>query len=436
MRILIQPMTALLLLCLAPMSKAQFIDLYIRNSGTHPLWAVTLYEHPHLTRYEWRVSGRYRLEPGQRVNITYSRYALVGFFNDRGEEIKFKPSGRTEKIPDDIGPVPVRLDQKFSYAWSSPPQDHPDYAEIEMSLGVRGLRNGEFQFDIAYNGTPGRPLLTNAQRKARARAIEQARQQAEAKTSAESKESAPTTKPDVNASMAYSLGLAALNGIGKVEKDYVAAMSHFKKAASLGHPKARFHIGEMYRQGLGVPRNMVAAVRYYTEAGDDPRAIVAIARLTYNDKMPKALDDDQSAVQRQETALRLFRTAAEMDNAEAQEWVGFMHENGQGTPVDMALAHYWYARAEGNGRAGAAYRLGMMYLEGRGVEASPSRAMHYMSTGAARGNTLAKERLGWMYETGTGVERNLTAARSWYEQAAEAGSEFSKSRLEALPKGG
>jgi TPR repeat protein len=57
-----------------------------------------------------------------------------------------------------------------------------------------------------------------------------------------------------NARAQYNLGLCYKNGEG-VEKDYVEAVKWFRKAAEQGHAGSQFMLGARYYYGEGVEKN-------------------------------------------------------------------------------------------------------------------------------------------------------------------------------------
>ena len=67
------------------------------------------------------------------------------------------------------------------------------------------------------------------------------------------------------------------------------------------------------------------------------------------------------------TALMLLRPLAEQGNANAQNALGVMFVNGEGTAQDYADARKWYQRAATQGYAKAQGNLGVMYFNGEGV---------------------------------------------------------------------
>ena len=65
----------------------------------------------------------------------------------------------------------------------------------------------------------------------------------------------------------YELGAMAYVGQG-MDEDEAVAFLHWAKAAAQGHPAAAFMLGDVYLEGLAVPRDEDAALRWFVFAGD------------------------------------------------------------------------------------------------------------------------------------------------------------------------
>jgi TPR repeat protein len=106
--------------------------------------------------------------------------------------------------------------------------------------------------------------------------------------------------------------------------DYAAALKYWRPLAELGHARAMFNLGVMYRDGRGVPQDYAEAVKW-------------------------------------------LRKAAEQGHANAQNNLGIMYYYGRDVPKDYAEAVKWYRKAAEQGDASAQFRLGVMYAKGLGV---------------------------------------------------------------------
>ena len=84
------------------------------------------------------------------------------------------------------------------------------------------------------------------------------------------------------------------------------------------------------------------------------------------------------------TALREWRPLAEQGNANAQFFLGFMYDNGQGVPQDYAKAVKWCRKAAEQGYARAQNDLGVMYNDGQGVPLDYAHAHMWFNLAASR----------------------------------------------------
>jgi len=108
-------------------------------------------------------------------------------------------------------------------------------------------------------------------------------------------------------------------------------------------------------------------------------------------------------------------------DAEAQNILGAMYENGRGVPQDYAQAAAWYRKAAEQGLADAQYNLGVLYYSGQGVPQDYAQTVALLSKAAAQGLAVAQFNLGAMYHKGQGVPRSFAKAAAWYRKAAAQG---------------
>ncbi|KGB92594.1 tetratricopeptide repeat protein [Burkholderia cepacia] len=92
-------------------------------------------------------------------------------------------------------------------------------------------------------------------------------------------------------------------------------------------------------------------------------------------------------------AFKWYRLAAEQGDANAQNNLGLMYENGQGVRKDDAEAARWYRLAAAQGAATSLFRLGVQYYAGSGVASDPIAANALLSLAAAAGETRAQQYL-------------------------------------------
>jgi TPR repeat protein len=131
-------------------------------------------------------------------------------------------------------------------------------------------------------------------------------------------------------------------------EDYATALRFWRPLAELGHFRAEFNLGGMYRKGQGLPQDYAEAAKWY-------------------------------------------RKAAEQDGAEAQYSLGQLYRKGQGLPQDYAEAAKWYRKAAEQGHRDAQFRLGVMHGNGEGVPQDIVQAHMLFSLAAAQEYEKAKE---------------------------------------------
>lgn len=77
------------------------------------------------------------------------------------------------------------------------------------------------------------------------------------------------------------------------------------------------------------------------------------------------------------TALKVWLPAAEEGDAEAQNMVGEIFEQGLGTEPNYQVAALWYERAAKQGHKGAQFNLGTLYETGKGVPKDKRAALNW-----------------------------------------------------------
>lgn len=151
---------------------------------------------------------------------------------------------------------------------------------------------------------------------------------------------------------------------GSEEAQQAYAAGHYDVArrlwtaqAEAGDSAAQLNLGTLYDLGQGVPRDPLAAYRWYR------RAAVA------------------------------GEPAAEFN-------VAAMHDGGDGVPRNTAEAAVWYGRAAAHGNRRAQYNLGQLYAAGDGVPRNPDQAEAWFRA-AAPGLPAAAEKLAALRRAGS-----------------------------------
>jgi TPR repeat protein len=89
-------------------------------------------------------------------------------------------------------------------------------------------------------------------------------------------------------------------------------------------------------------------------------------------------------------AVRLFRCAADLGNAQAQCKLGWCFEIGEGIDLDMQEAVRLYRLAEEQGHPRATFNLGLCHEKGEGVDRDLEQAVRLFRLAAQRGHADAQ----------------------------------------------
>ena len=268
--------------------------------------------------------------------------------------------------------------------------------------------------------------------------------------------------------------------------DYHRAIRIWRRLAKRGHPQAQCKLGIMYHNGDGVSQNISKATQLYRRAAEqgDPEALFCLRlRERYMPPPPKsreaAVTDRlvtqpnrvraieprlnmvespappppkvrplrisnttrrkrmaaaQAAYNERDyaTALRIWKTLAQLENAEAQNSLAILFDHGLGVTQDQTEAIKWYHRAADHGHAKAQTNLGVMYGTGDGVPRNTVQALKWTRMAAEQGTAKAQYNLGLMFVNGSGVPVDYITAYKWFSLAASQDSKDAKHGIKVL----
>ncbi|HLO78601.1 MAG TPA: SEL1-like repeat protein [Magnetospirillum sp.] len=166
----------------------------------------------------------------------------------------------------------------------------------------------------------------------------------------------------------------------------VPAQPPLAQLAAQGEPDAQFRLGEAYRDGKGVKKDMAEAVSWFAMAAGNgvKPAAVELARL---------------------------------------------YEQGAGIKRDLSQAALWWFRAGVLGDEDAKTRFLALFLNGDATDLGGDIGSGWLEALASTGRTDAILALGRAYERGLGIPADEAKARSWYQLAAVSGDAEAKYRL-------
>jgi hypothetical protein len=113
-------------------------------------------------------------------------------------------------------------------------------------------------------------------------------------------------------------------------------------------------------------------------------------------------------------ALHWAQRAAVEGHTGAMNDVGQMLETGLGGPIDEAAAARWFGEAAQRGVAGAQHSLAMMLRDGRGVEPDSAAAEDWLRRSARQGHASAASDLSAMIWSGAAAARSPDEGCFWW----------------------
>ena len=140
------------------------------------------------------------------------------------------------------------------------------------------------------------------------------------------------------------------------------------------------------------------------------------------------LSDANDAYERDDytTPFTREKKRAEQGDAQAQSNLGFLYDNGYGTPQDHKAAIKWFAKSAEQGNADAQNNLGVMYNNGEGTPQDYKAAIKWYTKAAEQGFAAAQYNLGVMYGKGEGTPQDYVMAHMLWNIAAANGYEDAK----------
>ena len=117
-------------------------------------------------------------------------------------------------------------------------------------------------------------------------------------------------------------------------------------------------------------------------------------------------------------AYRLWGPIADQGDPDAQFYLGFMKEYGQGVSRNDAEAIRWYRKAADQDHALAQFRLGDLYSNGEGSSRDEIEAAKWYRSAADQGLGGAQFSLGMIYAEGKGVPQDRVLAHMWLNLVA------------------
>ena len=223
--------------------------------------------------------------------------------------------------------------------------------------------------------------------------------------------------------------------------DVTEDIRSLRQAAEGGNRKAQRALAIIYRDGLGVTRDLEEALKWARLAADagDPEGQVILGLLHDS---AQNLDPDDWLEDNAAVAVHWYRQAAEQGDADGQYRLGIMYWVGKGVENDDGTAFGLLRRAADQGHRSAMHFLGSRLVfafdDGRERLAlfgfdSKEQALSRLRSHAEADNDWAQFVLGHVYQHGYGVPQDTVEARAWYRRARALGNSKASDRLREIP---
>ncbi|KAI4466536.1 sel-1-like protein [Holotrichia oblita] len=250
------------------------------------------------------------------------------------------------------------------------------------------------------------------------------------------------------------LGFMYASGIA-MNVSQAKALVHYTFAAIGGNTWAQMALGYRYFSGVTVTSSCEKALDFYRLVADKVSQGVsfsggsAIQRIRLLDELENGystgildndlieyyqllaekgdiqaqiyLDGSDEITQSNETALKYFKKASDLNNPVGLSGLGLMYLYGRGIEKDYAKAQKYFLHAAEQGWVDGQLHLGNMYFNGIGVKKDYKLANKYFSLAAQSGHVLAYYNLGQMHALGTGMMRSCSTAVEFFKNVSERG---------------
>ncbi|MEL0614838.1 ankyrin repeat domain-containing protein [Marinomonas arenicola] len=183
------------------------------------------------------------------------------------------------------------------------------------------------------------------------------------------REASDTLKSAVNSDNKYvHFNLASLHYYDKYGMlDYELALKHFKKAASLGHVRSLYVLGEMYHNGFGTPKDPEKSTEYYLAAkkagyksGDIDKRLSQSAMNTW------LKSEEGEGYEYYDLSINTIRSLAVKNDPEAKK---FLRQQRIASSPDKTPLDYFLVASQGDAYLLRASKYIDSYIETKNPEA-------------------------------------------------------------------
>lgn len=209
-----------------------------------------------------------------------------------------------------------------------------------------------------------------------------------------------------------------LGGILMESKDHDSQMKGIeliKKAEKSGDKLAYYLRAFVFLFDEGAKQDLDKAekrmLECYQEYGDEEvAAILAKLYSLYPDKCDY------------KKAFEYATIAAENDDKDGYQTLGYLYLNGFGVKKDYNLALDNYKMAAAMGDETSLNQIGIIYMGSDDFESNPEQTFYWVKEAAKKGDDMGLYNLGYCYKNGIGVTEDNEKAAECFKKAAELGN--------------
>ncbi len=199
-------------------------------------------------------------------------------------------------------------------------------------------------------------------------------------------------------------------------------LAFLRLSASRGDPRASYCLGDLYRNGIVLPKSDTQALRLFEHAARN-----GVGQAHY--QLAHMYAKGEGVNKDDKLAYRHYRKAADLFFAPSFFYIATRLAYGQGTAKDTEQAKTWIARIQrGAQRGDPAHQLNLARLAQQGFVGMRDEAQVFkLYQAAALRHLIEAERaLAEMYRSGRGTPKNLIVAYCWFERATRSGDREAK----------
>jgi TPR repeat protein len=176
-----------------------------------------------------------------------------------------------------------------------------------------------------------------------------------------------------------------------LDQKYDEALSYLKQAVKQGSYQARYQLGVMYYDGLGVTCDPAKGCEYMREVAENTSKAAAHLVSSAQFNLGKAYFEGFGVNQSDSEAFRWLELAARdglpSGSVAAQSMLGMLHSRQDF--LNLKKAFQWHQHAARNGNLESLGALGVMYEHGLGTTSDKKEAFQLLKEACDRGSVYA-----------------------------------------------